>query len=54
MTTAVWWEWLVRLGREDGMALGPDLYHEVVYESLVSDPVGECKRLCAFLDLPYD
>ncbi len=52
-TVACWWEWLVRLGREDGAALGPALYHEVRYESLVADPEGECKRLCEFLGVPY-
>jgi hypothetical protein len=40
-TTAVWWDWQVRTGREDGNALGPDLYYEVRYESLVSKPTEE-------------
>ncbi|HEX5914905.1 MAG TPA: sulfotransferase, partial [Rubrobacter sp.] len=31
-TAAVWWEWHVRLGREDGGSLAPKLYHEVRYE----------------------
>jgi hypothetical protein len=53
-TVALWWERLVRLGREDGAPLGPDLYREVRYEALVADPVAECKALCAFLDVPYD
>jgi sulfotransferase family protein len=53
-TVAVWWEWLVRLGREDGAALGPELYHEVRYEALVADAGRECARLCDFLGLPYD
>jgi hypothetical protein len=53
-TAAVWWEWLVRLGREDGGSLAPKLYHEVRYEELVSEPAKTCERLCAFLDLPYD
>ena len=53
-TAAVWWERLVRLGREDGGSLAPKLYHEVRYEALVSEPAKECEKLCSFLDLPYD
>lgn len=53
-TVALWWERLVRLGREDGAPLGPDLYHTVRYEALVADPPSECEALCAFLDVPYD
>jgi hypothetical protein len=53
-TAAVWWEWQVRLGREDGGSLAPQLYHEVRYEELVSRPAKECETLCSFLDLPYD
>jgi Sulfotransferase family len=53
-TVACWWEWLVRLGREDGAAIGPATYHEVRYESLVAEPAAECERLCAFLDVSYD
>jgi hypothetical protein len=53
-TAAVWWEWHVRLGREDGGSLAPKLYHEVRYEALVSEPAKTCERLCSFLDLPYD
>jgi Sulfotransferase family len=53
-TTALWWKWNVTLGREDGAPLGSDLYHEVRYEALVSEPANECEKLCSFLDLPYD
>jgi hypothetical protein len=53
-TTALWWEWQVRLGREAGALLRPDRYHEVRYESLVADPEAECDRLCAFLGLAND
>ncbi len=35
-TAGVWWEWHVRLGRQDGTSLAPNLYHEVRYEALVS------------------
>jgi Sulfotransferase family len=52
--TALWWERRVRLGREDGGALGRGLYHELRYERLVADPAGESKSLCEFLGVPYD
>jgi hypothetical protein len=53
-TTAVWWEWYVRLGLEGGSELGPGLYHELRYESLVAAPEPECARLCAFLGIAFD
>ena len=53
-TTALWWRRKVLLGREGGAGIGPGLYRETFYESLVSDPAGECRGLCDFLDLPYD
>jgi hypothetical protein len=53
-TTAVWWDWQVRTGREGSKALSPDVYHEVRYESLVSKPAEECEKLCEFLGIPYD
>ena len=53
-TAALWWEWQVRLGREAGGSLGPELYREVRYEELVADPAGTCRDLCAFLEIPWD
>jgi len=53
-TAALWWELNVRLGRQAASWLGPELYYEVRYESLVSDPARECKALCDFLGLPFD
>jgi hypothetical protein len=53
-TAGIWWDWLVRLGREAGENLGPDLFYELRYEDLVADPAGQCERLCGFLDIPYD
>lgn len=53
-TAALWWKWHVQLGIEAGRKLGPDLYYEIQYESLVKNPVEECEKLCSFLDLPYD
>jgi len=52
-TTALWWEWHVRLGREMGPSLGPDLYSEIQYERLVADPPAASAAVCAFLGLPY-
>jgi hypothetical protein len=54
LTTALWWKQRVRLGREDGSALGPGLYYEIRYETLVSQPATECEALCDFLGVPYD
>lgn len=53
-TAAVWWEWNVREGKQAASWLGPELYYEMHYESLVAHPVKECAALCTFLDLPYD
>lgn len=53
-TTALWWELHVRLGRETGRSLPPQLYYELRYETLVADPAAECGKLCAFLGVPYD
>ena len=53
-TAALWWEWHVRLGREAGSALDPELYYEICYEAMVARPGAECGALCAFLDVPYD
>jgi hypothetical protein len=53
-TAGVWWEWYVRLGREGARQLGPGLYHELRYESLVAEPERESAKLCEFLGIPYD
>lgn len=39
--------------RSAGNALG-ERFIEVAYESLLADPEAELRRLCAFLDLPFD
>jgi hypothetical protein len=51
---AVWWAQRVRQGRRAGSLLGPERYHEVRYESLVTDPQSECAALCRFLGVPED
>jgi hypothetical protein len=53
-TTALWWEWNVRLGREAAALPGAHRYYEVRYEALVTHPETECEKLCAFLGLAYD
>jgi hypothetical protein len=53
-TAAIWWDWLVRLGREAGTALGAGLYHELRYEQLMADPAAECRALCGFLGVTYE
>jgi hypothetical protein len=51
---ALWWDWHVRLAREAGMGFEPGVYTELRYEALVADPPGECRKLCAFLRIPYE
>jgi hypothetical protein len=53
-TTALWWKRKVRLGRQGGQTLPPDLYCEMRYEALVAKPEEECAKLCAFLGVSYD
>ena len=53
-TAALWWEWNVRLGREAGCLLPPDLYYEMSYERLVENPENECAQLCEFLGVPFE
>ena len=54
VTTALWWERKVRLGRQGGQRLRQGLYHEMRYEDLVSHPGKTCAGLCDFLGMPYD
>jgi hypothetical protein len=53
-TAALWWEWHVRKGLEDGRSLGPENYYELRYEALVAQAEEECVRLCDFLGLPSE
>jgi len=53
-TVALWWELNVRSGLQAARWLGPDLYYEIRYESLIANPAAECKALCDFLGLPYE
>jgi len=53
-TTALWWEWLIRLGREGGAEIPAGLYHEMQYEQLVAAPERELRAMCEFLDVAFD
>jgi hypothetical protein len=53
-TAALWWDWQVRKGLEDGRSLGPELYFELRYETLIAQAEEECVRLCDFLGLPSE
>jgi len=55
MVSGLYWEWMVRKGREDGRNLGPD-YIEVRFEELISNPRGTLATLSGFVDqeLDYD
>jgi glycosyltransferase involved in cell wall biosynthesis/LPS sulfotransferase NodH len=55
LTAALYWEWIVLQGRENGKALGAD-YREVRYEELVENPRATLAGLSEFVgqDLDYD
>ena len=55
LPTALYWEWMVRRGRQHGLHIPGD-YIEVRYEELVSDPRATVRKLGEFLDhdLDYD
>jgi hypothetical protein len=55
LPTAVYWEWMVRKGRQNGLRVPAD-YVEVRYEELVSEPLATLRTLAGFLDhdLDYD
>lgn len=55
MVSGLYWEWMVRKGREDGRRLGRD-YIEVRFEQLISDPRATLATLSGFVEqeLDYD
>jgi hypothetical protein len=55
MVAGLYWEWMVKRGREDGRGLG-DNYTEVRFEELINEPRATLRRLSEFIDhdLDYD
>ena len=55
MVAALYWEWIVNRGREEGRALGQD-YCELHFEQLVADPRLVLGRVSTFIgqELDYD
>jgi hypothetical protein len=53
-TAALCWERDVGHGREQARLLGPELYYEIRYESLVTRPAEAVEGLCSFLGVPYE
>ena len=53
-TAALWWELNVQRGRDVGTELGPKLYYEIRYESLIANSHAECAKLCFFLGVAYN
>ena len=51
---AISWKRRVSAGREAGQALGPERYIESRFEELIDDTEGSVRRLCEFIDLPFD
>ena len=49
----LYWEWIVRKGREQGRPLGAD-YQEVRFEELMANPRGTLARLGLFIDHNLD
>jgi Sulfotransferase family len=48
------WRTRVERGRADGTKIGERRYAELRYEDLLKDPEAELRRICAFLELPFD
>lgn len=46
--------WSSHITRARAEGLGRPFYLEVRYEDLIADPARELRRICGFLDLPYD
>ena len=55
VATALYWEWMVHRGRENGRKIPAD-YIEVRYEDLITNPRGTLSNLGSFIDhdLDYD
>jgi hypothetical protein len=53
-TCAHFWSRQVGGAMREGKQLGPDRYLELRYEDLLDEPERELRRLCAFVDLPFE
>jgi hypothetical protein len=51
---ALSWKRRVNAGREAGRELGPDRYIESRFEELIEDTEGAVRRICDFIELPYE
>ena len=51
--SGLYWEWIVRKGREDGAKIAPD-YMEVRFEELVASPRELLPRIASFIGQPLD
>ena len=47
------WVWRIQRAQGAGQRLGPDLFYELHYESLVADPEQHLLTICNFLGEPY-
>lgn len=52
--TVFQWKKLVRKARDDGLAAGGERYFEIKYEDLTGSPEHYMKKICSFLDVPFD
>ena len=50
---AMYWDWIVRRGRAQGLKLGAD-YLEIQYENLVQNPAAALEQIGAFVAQPLD
>ncbi len=48
------WKCVVREARRQGLAVGASRYLEVRYEDLTQEPEQWLRRICEFLELPFD
>ena len=48
------WKARVCAGRRSGQALDPSRYTELRYEHLIDDAEGALRRVCEFVELPFD
>lgn len=51
---AIRWKRTVARGRRDGARVGRSRYLEVRYEDFVADPETHLRRICGFIELPWD